>query len=71
MAKQVLQSVTHIHCTQFVSISIRNVPSLHMWPVLDAVSLGTHAPTNLYIPGSSMSNYENMVTYWPLADFEY
>ena len=32
-------SCTKIHCTQFVSISIRNVPSLHMWPVLDAVSL--------------------------------
>ncbi len=33
-----LLSCVKIHCTQFVSISIRNVPSLHMWPVLDAVS---------------------------------
>ena len=30
---------TKIHCTYFISMSLANMPSLHMWPALDAVSL--------------------------------
>ena len=30
-------SVTH--CTYFVAMSLGNMPLLHMWPVLDALSL--------------------------------
>ncbi len=44
----------------FVSISLANVPLLHMWPVLDAVSLKAIFPFNVKRLMEGEGKSENM-----------